>query len=267
MNHKLTFEPDSISRKATRYFLWLQLGAIIAVSGLITLQFHSLAWGVSLLTMIISGTLLVWLHWRYQATPLVMEKREMQQRAIHLREKITMVEKSLTEAKQRREHLLRKEQLGLEATLLNQQIYHIQKGLSSHLIKDETISGVGPELKDLLAEAGIMTGLDVSDETISQILGFDAAKREVLMNWRSLLHAQLDATKPGKLPDYQLEYIQKKFNRLHARNDEKELALTNIQQQLNNELDVIGQRLDQLTTITFWSYFSHSLLLRSGDQL
>jgi DNA-binding helix-hairpin-helix protein with protein kinase domain len=262
MTQKLTFEPDSISRKATRYFLLLLLGAIIAVPGLMALQFRSLALGVSLLTMVMSGTLLLWLYWRYQGTPLVTEKRELQQQAFRLREKITMVEKSLTEAKQRREHLLRKEQLGLEATLLNQQIYHIQKGLSSYIIKDESISGVGPELKELLAEAGIMTGLDVSDETISQILGFDAAKREVLMNWRSLLHAQLDATKPGKLPDYQLEYIQKKFDRLHARNDEKEQAITNTQQQFNAELDVIQQRLDQLATITFWGYLRYALSLR-----
>ena len=262
MTHKLNFEPDPYSRKATRYFLWLQFGAIIALPGLLALQLHSLVLGGLFLTVVTSSTFVLWLRWRYQVIPLVMEKRELQQQVIRLQEKIKMVETSLTEAKQRREHLLRKEQLGLEATLLNQQIYHIQKGLSSYLIKDESISGVGLELKELLAGAGIMTGLDVSDETISQIQGFDAAKREVLMNWRSLLHAQLDATKPGKLPDYQLEYIQKKFNRLHARNDEKEQAITNIQQQLTGELDFIQQRLDQLTTITFWSYLSHTLSLR-----
>ena len=141
ITQNLTFEHDPYSRKATRFFLWLQVGAIIVVLGLIALQVHALAFGILFLTLVITGTLLRWLHGRYQASDLVKEKYRLQQEASRLKEKLVVVQKSLTETKERREHLLHKEQFGLEATLRNQQIHYIEKGLSSYLVKDENLSG------------------------------------------------------------------------------------------------------------------------------
>ena len=46
MPQNLTFEHDPYSRKATRYLLWLQVGAILVVLGLIALRAHGLAFGV-----------------------------------------------------------------------------------------------------------------------------------------------------------------------------------------------------------------------------
>jgi hypothetical protein len=260
MTQNLTFEHDPYSRKATRYFLWLHVGAIIILLGLVALQFHGVAFGVLLLILVMNGMLLRWLHGRYQASDLVKEKRRLQQEASRLQEKLVVAQKSLTETKERREHLLHKEQFGLEATLRNQQIHYIQKGLSSYFVKDETLYGLVPELKERLEKAGIMTALDVSDETISQIEGVGAANREALLQWRSSLYAQFESTKPVKLPDYQLEYIQKKFNRLHARNDEKEKGLTEVLQQFEGELHSIHHRLQPLTPITFRGYVVHTLL-------
>ena len=260
MTQNLTFEHDPHSRKATRYFLWLQVGTIILVLGLIALQVHALAFGVLILTLVMTGVLLRWLHGRYQASELVKEKHQLQQEASRLQEKLVVVQKSLTETKERREHLLHKEQFGLEATLQNQQIYHVQKGLSSCLIKDETLSGLAPELKERLEKAGIRTALDLSDEALSPIEGVDAANREALLQWRSSLCAQLEATQPVKLPDHQLEYIQKKFNRLHARNDEREKGMTEVLQQFEGELNAIHHRLQPLEPITFRGYLVHTLL-------
>ena len=260
ITQNLTFEHDPYSRKATLYFLWLQVGAIIVVLGLIALQIHALAFGILLLTLVMTGTLLRWLHGRYQASDLVKEKHRLQQETSRLQEKLVVVQKSLTETKERREHLLHKEQFGLEATLQNQQIHHVQKGLSSCFIKDETLSGMAPELKERLEKAGIMTALDVSDEAISRIEGVEAGSREALLQWRSSLSVQLDTTKPVKLPDHQLEYIQKKFNRLHARNDEKEKGMTEVLQQFEDELHAVHQRLESLAPITFRGYLVHTLL-------
>lgn len=260
MTQNLTFEHDPYSRKAARYFLWLHVGAILVVLGLIVLQFHGVAFGVLFLILVMTGMLLRWLHGRYQASDLVKEKRRLQQEASRLQEKLVAVQKSLTETKERREHLLHKEQFGLEATLRNQQIHYIQKGLSSYFVKDETLSGLVPELKECLEKAGIMTALDVSDETISQIEGVGVANREALLQWRSSLYAQIEATKPVKLPDHQLEYIQKKFNRLHARNDEKEKGMMEVLQQFEGELHAIHHRLQPLAPITFRGYVVHTLL-------
>ena len=260
ITQNLTFEHDPYSRKATRFFLWLQVGAIIVVLGLIALQVHALAFGILFLTLVMTGTLLRWLHGRYQASDLVKEKHRLQQEASRLKEKLVVVQNSLTETKERREHLLHKEQFGLEATLRNQQIHHIEKGLSSYLVKDGNLSGLAPELKERLEKAGIGTALDISDKALSSIEGIDPANREALLQWRSSLCEQLEATKPVKLPDHQLEYIQKKFNRLHARNDEKEKGMTEVLQQFEDELHAVHQQLESLAPITFRSYLVHTLL-------
>jgi DNA-binding helix-hairpin-helix protein with protein kinase domain len=228
MNQNLTFEHDTYSRKVSRYFLWLYVGILILVMGSLVLQFHSVAFVILFLTLLMTGALLRRLHGRYQVLDVVKEKHRLEQEAYRLQEKLAVVQKSLTETKQRREHLLQKEQFGLEATLRNQQIHHVQKRLSSCFIKDAPALGLFPQLKERLEGAGIRTALDVSEEAIAGIEGLDTAGREVLFQWRSSLAAQFEATQPVKLPDHQLEYIQKKFNRQHARNDEKESSLIDI---------------------------------------
>jgi hypothetical protein len=260
MNQNLTFEHDPYSRKASRYFLWLYAGILILVMGSLILQLHSVAFVILFLTLAMTGVLLRRLHGRYQALEVVKEKRRLQQEADRLREKLAVVQKSLAETKQRREHLLQKEQFGLEATLRNQQIHHVQKRLSSCFVKDTTLFVLLPGLKERLEQEGIRTALDVSDEAIARIEGLDAASREALLQWQSSLRAQFEATQPVKLPDHQLEYIQKKFNRLHARNDEKERSLTEILGQFEGELQSIQQRLEGFSTIHFRGYLLHVLL-------
>jgi DNA-binding helix-hairpin-helix protein with protein kinase domain len=254
-----TFEQDIASRKAAQFFLWLQLGAMILVLGLIALRLHTVAWGIVWLMLFLSGTLLLWLYRRYQASPLVKEKHDLRARAIHLQGQVAEEGQRLNETRKRREHLLRKEQFGLEATLFNLQKHHIVKGLSTHLIKDAAITGVGPKLKERLAELGIHTALDVSEHAVNQVPGVGAAKRVALMSWRSTLYAQLDATKPVKLPDHQLEYIQKKFQRLHAANDEKEKIAADYHQQLKATLNATEMQLEQVASMTFRAYLANAL--------
>ena len=206
--------------------------------------------------LLLSGTLFLWLYRRYQASPLVKEKRVLQVRAIHLQEQVAEEGQRLNETRKRREHLLRKEQFGLEATLFNLQQHHIVKGLSAQPIKDAVITGAGPKLKEHLAKMGIHTALDVSEHAVNQVPGVDAGKRVVLMSWRSALYEQFDATKPVKLPDHQLEYIQKKFQRLHAANDERERIAADYHQQLKATLHATRE---QLASITFRAYLANAL--------
>lgn len=262
MDQNLTFEHDPHSRKASRYLFWLYGAALTLVVGSLTLRFHSLAFGVVLLTLVMTGVLLWRLHGRYQVLGIVNEKRRLQQEASRLQEKLVVVQTSLTETKQRREHLLYKEQSGLEATLRNQQIHYMEKHLSACFVKDAALFGLVPELIEPLEGAGIRTALDVSQEALAPIPDLDAASREALLQWRSSLDEQFEATQPVKLPDHQLDYIQKKFNRLHARNDEKERSLLEILRQFEGELESIQQRLEQFGTINFRSYLLHTLLAK-----
>ena len=259
MMQNIGFEHDPRSRKVTRYFLWLQLAAVISVLGLVSLRLHSLALALSLITLLLSGVLCLWLYRRYQSLPLLSEKHQLQDQVLRIEQKVAGAQKLLARIRHDREHLLRKEQFTQEATLLNQQTHHIEKGLSSSGIKDATISGVESILKERLAEAGILTAMDLTEGALSQVADLGAAERRALMDWRSLLQAQFDRTKPLKIPDHQFEFIQKKFQRLQAWNDEKEQAAADYLLQVVVELDSTQQRLKQLAPITFWSYLGHAL--------
>jgi DNA-binding helix-hairpin-helix protein with protein kinase domain len=230
--------------------------------GLIALRLHALAWGTAALMLLLAGILLVWLYRRYQASPLAKEKRDLQLRSLHIQGQMAEEQQRLNEARKRRDHLLRKEQFGLEATLLNMQQHHVEKGLTRHPISDATLPGIGSELKVRLIELGIRNALDVSEHAVNQVPGVDASKREVLLGWRTMLCDQLDATKPDKLPDHQLEYIQKKFRRLHNANDEKERTAAYYHQELKGTLDANELQLKQLMSITFWGFLAESLTTR-----
>jgi hypothetical protein len=260
--HNMTFEQDIASRRAARFFLWLQLGAMFILPSLIALRLHFVAVGAASFMLLLSGSLLLWLYRRYQASPLLNEKRDLQARALQLQEQVAEEQQRLNVTRSRREHLFRKEQFGREATLLNLQTYHIEKGLSAHQIKDGAFPGVELSLKERLAESGIRTALDVTEEVVSRLEGLDAAGRVALMNWQSTLWTQLDATKPVRLPDHQLEYIQKKFQRLHAANDEKEKTAAAYHQQLQAALHVTELQCKQLASITFLSYLAQALAFK-----
>ena len=263
MRRNRAFEQDTASRTATRLLVSLQLSAVIIVLSLIALRFHTVALGIAFLVLFLSGFLLLWLYKRYQVCPLVKEKHDLRRRSNQLQDQLAEEGQRLNEIQKRREHLLRKEQSGREATLFNLQKHHIEKGLSTHRIKDAVIPGVEPKLKEHLAESGIHTALDITEETVSQRTEFDSANRAALMNWRSTLYAELDATKPLKLPDYQLEYIQKKFRRLHAANDEKGKVAADYHQQIAAALNANELRLKQLTSITFRGYLANALSSKS----
>jgi len=257
------FEQDTASRKATRLFMALQLSAMIIVFSLIALRFHIVALGIAFLMLFLSSFFLLWLYKRYQVSPPVKEKRELQRRAIQLQQQLAEEGQRLNETQKRREHLLRKEQTGREATLFNLQKHHIEKGLATYQIKDAVIPGVEPRLKERLAGSGIHTALDVTEEAVSQLAELGAVNRAALMSWRSTHYIELDATKPLKLPDYQLEYIQKKFRRLHAANDEKGKLAADYHQQITAALNANERRLKQLAPITFRGYLVNALSSKS----
>ena len=241
-------------------FFWgLQLGALLLVLGSVVLQFLTVAIGTVLLALFLSGALLFWLYRRYQASPLLKEKRDLQIRAIQLQAQLAEEEQRLKETRERREHLLRVEQFRIGTTLFNLQRHHIEKGLATHMIKDAVIPGLEPKSKERLTESGIHTALDITEQVVSQLVGFDHAKRVFLMNWRSKVYARLNATMPVKLPDYQQEDIKKKFQRLHAANDEIEKTADGYHQQFKAALHANEERFNQLASLTFWGYLIHAM--------
>src|SRR5215510_13479976 len=84
----IVFEEDIRSRKATRFLLLIQIAAVGIVLTLILFQFYSLALSLSCITFFVFAGMVLWLYVHYQRIPLVREKKQLQQRAFDLGNKI-----------------------------------------------------------------------------------------------------------------------------------------------------------------------------------
>ncbi len=255
----ITFDNDHFSCKVTKYFIFLQIGAMLFVLVLIVLRLYSLALMISFITLLTFVGIVMWLYLRFQQIPAVKEKRNLLQRTFQLQKSISEEEITIRAAKQKRESLFQAEQKEFDNALLVLQQNYIQKGLSSSYIKDAAISGVGPKLKERLALSGIVTAAHVSGSRIAQIPGFGDAKRSAVIGWQSAVYGQLDRTKPVKLPDEQLRNIKQKHQAFQNQNDANQRKAENNCQKLTDDLHSLQPRLKQLAPVTFTAYLGKSV--------
>ena len=257
----IIFENDPPSRTVMRFLLLLQITAMMIVIGLIIFESYSLALAISFLTFIVFITVILWLYFRYQKIPIVKEKRALQQRVLNLQNKIRAEANTIQSAKKKRDGLLRAETDEINTTLKNIQEKHIENGLVNSVIKDATIPGIGPKLKERLAGHGIGSAAHITNK-IAEIPGFGESKRQALFDWRNAAIAGLDSTKPISLTNEQLESIMHKYQALHQQNDAAERSAQENSQVLEYDLNSIAPRLQQLAPITFVAYLSKSLASR-----
>ncbi len=258
---KITFEDDPSSRKMLRFLLLLEIVAMAIVVGSIAFHLYSFALAISFMTFIVFIAILLWLYLRYRSTPVVREKHDLEQQILHLQNSIRAESNNILFAKQKRDGFFKAEQTEIDTTLLNLQQNYIQKGLASSYIKDATIPGVGPKLKERLVTYHIYSADHISDK-ISEIPGFGDAKCQALVGWRTLVYTQLESTKPVELSNEQLESIKQIHEAFHNENDANEKKARNNKQNLENNLNSLQPRLEQLSPITFGAYLSKSLASR-----
>jgi hypothetical protein len=256
------FDIDPFLKRFIQGFLLSQLGAMALVVLLIALRLHGIAVGLSFLIFFLLLSVVLWLYWKYQHLPLAREKAELKQKQDHLQSRILPLKQAIQACKQEGETLVRREQAEIETALRALQQAHIERGLASCSIKDATIPGIGPKLKNRLAASGILTALDASDFSVSQVPGFGEAKRLALMNWRTAIHQQVDATKPRELPADQLETIKNKYQQWKAENDHREKVASENLQKLETDLYEVQVRLKPLEPVTFLSYVAQFLSSR-----
>jgi len=254
------FEDDS-TRKVMRFLLLIQITATLMVFGLIIFEFYSLALAISFLTFIAFIAIVVWLYIRYRNIPIVRQKSTLKRILLRFQKSIETETNIIHAAQKEREELLQAEKAEIHIALGNLQKDHIENGLVSAAIKDAAIPGVGPKLKERLAEDGILNAAHITDK-ISGLPGFGEAKRLALLIWRSSVMAGLERTKPTGLTNEQLETIKQKYRELHFKNDAAGKHALASKLVLEYEVDSLEPRLQQLASITFVAYLSRSLASR-----
>jgi hypothetical protein len=258
---EITFMDDPLSRKVTKSLLLLQLVAMVIVVGLSLADLFFLALTISLLTFVIFILSIFWLHSRYRNIPIIREKREVERLVLKFQRNIHTEEKIIQRAISERARLFQAEKDEINTDLRTLQKNHFENGLANTLLRDSSIPGVGPKLKDRLTGYGIASAAQIT-ERISELPGFGDAKHAALINWRNSVIASLESTKPSRLPTEKFEAIQRKYQELRDQNNALERKAHASKQVLEYELISFKPRLQQLAPLTFARYLSKSLASR-----
>jgi hypothetical protein len=257
----MTFENDPFSRTLIRGLVLLQPTALAVVLKLSQLELAYLAMAISCLTLFLLLAIILSLYLRYRKIPIVRKKRKLQRLRKRFQKRIQTEGSTLRAAIKERKYLSRSEKEEINAALRVLQKNYIETGLANALIKAATIQGVEPELKERLAECGILSAEHVN-AGFSQLQGFGEAKRQALIGWQSSVLTRLENSKPVSLPNEQLKTIKEKFQALLETNNTVErIAIAN-KERLEHEFTSLNPRLQQLTSITFMGYLSQSLVTR-----
>lgn len=123
------------------------------------------------------------------------------------------------------------------------------------------IPGVGPKLKQRLAEHRIVSAIQVNDG-ISQVPGLGESKHAALVSWRSSVQAELASAMPSNLSRVQLERIRQKYLALQNEDAVNERQAKDNRKKLEDDLHSLRPRLKQLASISFVAYLGKSLASR-----
>ena len=255
------FKDDPSSRRVMRFLLFLQITAMVIVIGLILFESYSLALIISFLTFLVFIAIVLWLYFRYQKIPIVREKVDIQQRVLKAQNKIRTEVNSIQSARRKHESLLQAEKDEINTTLKKSQEDHIANGLANRSLKHAAIIGIGPKLKERLAGYGVVSAAHIGKD-ISKIPRFGQAKRLALIEWRNVVMARLNDTKPISLTNEQFQYITQTYQALRQLNDRAEKNAQDNKRAAEYDLNSLVPRLKQLAPITFIAYASKSLASR-----
>jgi hypothetical protein len=243
------FDNDYFSRAVMRLLLILQLTALVIVLAFILMGLVFPALVISFLTFLILIGVILWLYVRYQALPVVCQKKELERLVLKFQKNLKSETDRIHESKKERERLFQAEK--------------IENGLAAASLKQALITGIGPRWKERLADHGILSAADVSNP-IPPIPGLGESKRQSLLGWRGSVLVHLESTKPSTLPPTQIEIIKQNYQVLHDKNNAAERQASTSQQILEHELISLKPRLHQLAGVTFPAYLSHSLASRAA---
>ena len=254
----VTFKDDPSARKGMRFLLFAEISAMLLVIGLIVFGSYLPALIISFLTLLVFIASVLWLYFRYQKIPIVMEKAHLQERLLKAQNKIQTEVKDIQAARSKYASLLQEEKDEMSATLKKSQADYLAHGLADSSLEHAAIPGVGPQLKERLAGYGVVSAAQIGED-LSRIPGVDQAKRQALLEWRSALMARLDGTKPISLTNAQFEYILNTYQALRRLNDTAEKTAQDNKRAAEYDLNSLAPRLKQLAPITFAAYASRSL--------
>lgn len=256
-----TIPDDPLARIIIRYLLAFELVALLPVVILSFTQFAFIGLCLASIVFLISAGVLVLLNFRYQAIPVVKEKRALTDRVKVVRSQIRAEDGLITKAGQIRGELATAERNELATALRTLQERYVRHGLTAARLEAARIPGVGPKLKERLAIHGIVSAADISQGRLAAIDGFGAARVQSALSWRGAVLAQLERNKPGALPPDQAESIRQKYQAKQNANNLAEQIAREKKSRFEQELAPLLPGLSAYANLTFINYLGQTLTL------
>jgi len=256
------FENDGLVRKISRSLLIFQVCAVLI--GIIFLLFHkrSITLLIAVVALVLVLGALSWFYIRYRSYPLVQEKRRLDQQARSLQAQKTAQSANIQLTDQNQAELEQAENNEIEKALLNLQKEYIETRMINVRIAEADIPGIGPELKQGLADNGYTTAADINPKVI-YVKGFGGAQTREILDWQDRVYFQFHATRPDSLPAGKLEEIKKKYEIDLVSNYAQQQKIQAEDNELENKLKEIRPRMDLLAPLTFFSFLRHGLASRA----
>lgn len=248
---------DLISSKVVKIGLGLEL--LLTIICVLLLFFLPKSGGGLLIAITVAIFILITigalLFLRYSKNSAYKDKKEYLIEKSKLKKNITANKAELNKIEKAVSDNLAREQSEIETLLHDIQSKFINAGLRDARIETANISGVGPKLKEKLRVNRITSAADVGFH-ITNLEGFGKAKVDSLLEWKSLVLAQLESGKPKTLPEAQLSEIKQRYRQ------QKEALISkreNLQSNLTIrglELQAVNKHLSQFADVTFLNYIN-----------
>jgi len=252
------FKNDLLARRVIRYLLLFQLLALVIGAILTLTRISIIALTIAFISLSILIVVILWLYIRYRTYPIVKEKRKLDRQSSYLQAQIIAHTNNIQLTIQKREQLIRAEDEEIGNALQILQNSHIQSGLSNTLLSDANISGIGPKLKERLANYGFINAASIN-VNVTKVEGFGQAKSQAVINWRNQVYSNLNSTKPKILPSASAEIIKKKYLVHHENNDSERKKVQENKINLEKELSDLQPKIKPLAFVAFPKYFWNTL--------
>ncbi len=252
---------DSTASRLIR--LWLGIEALLTLISSILLFFLPATAGALLLVIFLAILFTLgaggFLFLRYRSLAVVKNKRSYLSEQTRLLNKVSKTRTELGKIGLALAASLADENQEIERALQKIHKEYISTGLKAARIDSAKIPGIGPKFKEKLLSNRIHSAADIGLH-LQNLEGFGKSKVQALISWKETILAQLDKTKPNRLPEAQVNEIKQNHKR-HRDNLAKTRESHQLQQtELGLELEPVRRYLSHFKDVTFVNYLGINLL-------
>lgn len=255
------FYHDALAQKVTRILVRFQVSVLVLGLIFIFLRLNAVALCFAFVSLVILMGSLAWFLIRFRSYPIVQLREKMKHLAESFKSQILASSRDIEAARQKREQTEGVEQAERAEVLRDLQKEFIDSGMEKTLVAEAEIPGVGPELKQRLADNGFTTARNTT-WSINFLDGLGKDEVQAIIGWRNAVFIHFLESKPLELPAEVQEGISRKYQGQHESNAAGQQKLEDARKALEMSSNEVQPRLDQVEPFSFVTFLRSNLAFR-----